>query len=291
MTLVHQKPRSINIRTIQILEDGQDLSQFNWQTGGYLSFEVYDGFNAWTGRLQREEHRKDWPRDGVQEDLSGFDELTKLLRPVPKDEIYPEFPAEELTEYKPQQVLHADDSKAPPYLKAPSLCQHRDGSHDLAIRLLSEARIHEMILRNPHPSLSSYLGCVVEDGRLVRLALPRYSKSAHQRSQLETPDEFPLAQRMDCMDQIEAAATHLHSLGLAHNDISPSNIMFDEDGRAVLIDLDSCAPLGDALTKGGYVTGWKGPIAGEGLHFTQSSAECDRLAVQEIRKYFTEGLE
>lgn len=46
------------------------------------------------------------------------------------------------------------------------------------------------------------------------------------------------------MDQIAAAAAHLHTLGLAHNDISPANIMFDVDGdagggvgsRAVLID-------------------------------------------------------
>ncbi|KAH8744393.1 hypothetical protein F5883DRAFT_439941 [Diaporthe sp. PMI_573] len=86
------------------------------------------------------------------------------------------------------------------------------------------------------------------------------------------------------MDQIEAAAAeHLHSLGLAHNDISPPNIMFDNAGQAVLINLDSCAPLGNVITKSGLVTGWKGPIDGYGRQYDRSSAECDKEAIQEIR--------
>ena len=283
--MAHQSPRSITIQTVHILEEGQDPQEFDWQSGGYLSFEVYEGFNAWYGRLQRKEHRKDWPCDGVQTDLSRFDKLVKLLYPIPREKIYPEFAVNELTLYKPQQE---GNSKAP-YFKAPKLGHYQDGSDDLAIRLLEEARIHERILNKPHPNLDKYLGCIVEEGRLVRLALKRYSESLYDRSQRATPEEFTLKQRMDCMDQIEAAAVHLHSLGLAHNDISPSNIMFD-NGQAVLIDFDSCAPLGNILTKGGLVTGWKGPIAGEGLQFNQSSTICDKLAIHEIRKYLAEGL-
>jgi serine/threonine protein kinase len=289
--LVNPKPRSIHIQTLHILTAGQDPQTLDWQTGGYLVFEAYEGFNAWYGRLPRKEHRKDWPHDGFQNDLSRFDELVELLRPVPKDKIYPEFPADELlTRYKPQQ---GDGSEASsPYFKAPKLSHYRNGSDELAQRLLNEAKVHEKIVRNPHPNLGSYLGCVEEEGRLVRLALRRYSKSVYDRCQLETPDdEFTFQQRMDCMDQVEAAARHLHSLGLAHNDISPSNIMFDNTGQAVLIDFDACAPLGNTLNKGGLVTGWKGPIAGEGPRFDQSSATCDELAIQEIRKYLAAGQE
>lgn len=244
-----------------------------------MSFEVYDGYDAWYGRLPREEYRKDWPYDGVQYDLSRFDELVKLLRPVPKDKIYPVFPAEELTEYTLQQAV---DNKAV-YLKAPRPCHYRDNSDDLAVRLLNEARIHERIRRHPHRHLDSYLGCVVERGRIVRLAMERYTESLYEYLQRETP-ESDSHQHIDCMDQIEAAAKHLHSLGLAHNDISPSNIMFDSVGQAVLIDLDSCAPLGNTLTKGGLVTGWKGPIHGHERQYNQSSAECDMEAIQEIRE-------
>lgn len=117
MALVHRKPRSICIQTVQTLEEGQSVYDFNWQTDGYLSFEVYEGFNARSGRVRRQEHRKDWPHDGEQHDLSRFDEVIKILRPVPKDKIYPEFPAEELARYKPEQERNTDG----PYLKAPKL--------------------------------------------------------------------------------------------------------------------------------------------------------------------------
>lgn len=279
MTLVNPKLRSISVQTVSILKPGQDPRTFNWQTNSQLSFEVYEGSNAWYGRLPRREHREDWPYDGVQEDLSKFDELVKLLRPIPKDKLYPEFAAEELTQYKPRP------GDKPPYFKAPKLDHYKDGSNDLAIRLLAEAKIYERISCSPHPNLGRYLGCVVEEGRIVRLALQQYTKSLYERLQLAPIEEFDTQQRQDCMDQIEAAATHLHSLGLAHNDISPSNIVFDTTGQAVLIDFDCCAPLGNDLTKGGLVTGWRGPIAGEGLQFKQSSVTCDKSAIQEIRNH------
>lgn len=182
------------------------------------------------------------------------------------------------------------------YLKAPKLGDFRDdGGDDVAARLLHEARIYERIARRPHPNLGGYLGCVVDEGRVVRLALKRYGTSLADRCSLDDNDDdddasFGPQQRRACMDQVEAAATHLHeALRLAHNDISPANIMFDDaTGQAVLIDFDACAPLGAPLTKGGWVTGWKGPLAGQGERFRQSSAECDRLAIQAIREHLGE---
>lgn len=125
--------------------------------------------------------------------------------------------------------------------------------------MLNEARIYESILPSLHSNLVIYLGCVVEEGWVVRLALRRYIKSLDDYCQSEMLDQSTIQWLMDCLDQIEAASEHLHSLGFAHNDISPSNIMFDKTGKSMLIDLDSCAPLGSTLTKGGLVTGWKGP--------------------------------
>lgn len=44
----------------------------------------------------------------------------------------------------------------------------------------------------------------------------------------------------------------MHTLGYGHNDINPRNILFDKNGTAVLIDFDSCCPLGEKLgTKSG----------------------------------------
>jgi len=282
ITLDIPKQRSISVQTVNILKEGQNPNDINWQKDGHLGIEAYEGFDAWYGRLPLDEYRKYWPHDGIQSNLSRFDELVKLLRLIPKDKIYPNFPTADLTLYKPEQ--EADNAAI--YFKAPKLGHYRDnGSKEVAMRLLNEALIHERILRNPHPNLGSYLGCVTEEGRIVRLAFKKYSTSLYDVVQHGTPGEFTSQQRIECMDQVEAAAAHLHSLGLAHNDISPSNIMLNNPRQAILIDFDSAAPLGSPLTKGGWVTGWKGPLVGEGLQFKESSAECDKLAIQEIREY------
>ena len=51
-----------------------------------------------------------------------------------------------------------------------------------------------------------------------------------------------------------AGLDFLHSIGLVHDDINPHNIMLDDGGRAVIIDFDSCVPLG-SRSRGG-TPGW-----------------------------------
>jgi serine/threonine protein kinase len=47
---------------------------------------------------------------------------------------------------------------------------------------------------------------------------------------------------------------HMHSLGLAHNNITPSNIMLDENGCAVIIDFNNSGILG--VPCGSGTPGW-----------------------------------
>jgi serine/threonine protein kinase len=56
------------------------------------------------------------------------------------------------------------------------------------------------------------------------------------------------------LNGIFAGITHMHSLGLAHNDITPSNIMLDENGCAVIIDFNNSGPLGVPCRSG--TPGW-----------------------------------
>lgn len=51
------------------------------------------------------------------------------------------------------------------------------------------------------------------------------------------------------MDDVEAAIVRHHSLGFAHNDISPADIMFDHSSAAVLIDFDSVLFDGNMFTE------------------------------------------
>jgi len=62
--------------------------------------------------------------------------------------------------------------------------------------------------------------------------------------------------RQRCLRGIEAGVSHLHGLGLIHNDINPENIMMDgvgDDMEPVIIDSDSCRKEDEKL---GSKFGW-----------------------------------
>jgi serine/threonine protein kinase len=48
---------------------------------------------------------------------------------------------------------------------------------------------------------------------------------------------------------------HLHSLGYAHNDLNPANVMLAEDNEPILIDFGSFQPFGKKVMTGG-TRGW-----------------------------------
>ena len=63
------------------------------------------------------------------------------------------------------------------------------------------------------------------------------------------------------LDGILSGIQYLYLLGLVYNDITPANIMLEEDGIWVIIDFDSCRHAGEVLrdtgTKRTY--GWHDP--------------------------------
>lgn len=88
----------------------------------------------------------------------------------------------------------------------------------------------------------------------------------------------PLQIRDDCLNGVEKGIVHLHSLGLIHNDINPSNIMFDED-VPVIIDFDSCRPVGQSLEGVGRTFEWYD----ESVQYSLPSNDLD--ALDEIREW------
>jgi len=61
------------------------------------------------------------------------------------------------------------------------------------------------------------------------------------------------------LDGVLAGIRHLHSLHIVHNDITPSNIMFKEDGRLAIIDFGSCRKVGESLQGVPRTHGWHDP--------------------------------
>ncbi|KAF4151439.1 hypothetical protein CNMCM6069_003858 [Aspergillus lentulus] len=278
------------MRTVQVKEAWSQRSQpsisgvvQSWERKD-LRLTAYDGYEAYIGTLPLEESNN-W-RAGVYDDLADaeFERLLRSMSRIPDHDIYPVF-EDGITQFEPET------STQDYFLKQPNTSTYK-GNDDVAQLMLAEARANQRFLAHPHVNLGSYLGCVVRGGRIVSLAFPKYVGTLADRVRKARqlgPAHFPAEERERCIDSIQSAVRHLHSLGYAHNDISACNIMFDSSGTAMLIDLDSCAPIGEKVKKGGIVGGWRGPSFWK-QEFKQSSIECDELSLQYVQNWLISEL-
>lgn len=276
--MAEARSRSVRVKEVwgpQAPEPTPPGAVVSWERK-HLELTAYSGYEVYAGTLPLHDAR-DW-RVGVYDDLedAAFEQLLVSMERVPDHDIYPLFETG-LTQFCPETWTDRDY-----FLKGPDVSSNKSGNDGVARLTLAEARIHQTLAPHPHANLGTFLGCVVYGGRIVRLALPRYVETLSDR--VSGPARITDEERRACLDGVRSAAAHLHALGYAHNDISASNIMFDSGGEAVLIDLDSCTPIGEKLKKGGVVGGWRGPHYC-GRRFERSSVECDELSLQYIQDW------
>ncbi|KAK4237875.1 hypothetical protein C8A03DRAFT_44289 [Achaetomium macrosporum] len=81
----------------------------------------------------------------------------------------------------------------------------------------------EILKKHPHPNVASYYGTQETRGRVSGLSLNKSAFLLGGRPLVKNGMEAQL-------DGILGGIRHLHSLGLVHNDITPANIMLEEDG-------------------------------------------------------------
>ncbi|KAK7428193.1 hypothetical protein QQZ08_005259 [Neonectria magnoliae] len=219
-----------------------------------------DTHSVWAGSLEI-------PRTRVK-----IQQAMKCLHLVPEDQIYPAVsPDMSLTaasDYTPEE-----DS----WLKRPDIALYSqfDDSTVLAEEFLEEIRVHQLIQKNPHPNLVEFRGCLEKNGRVVGVLLKRYAMtlSARVEGSKQTPFD-----RTSCFEGIQAGVKHLHSLGLAHNDINPENVMLDDQDRPVIIDMASCKQFGEDLYQLG-TPGWN-----DGYEEISSRVN-DEIGLQKILKW------
>ncbi len=123
-----------------------------------------------------------------------------------------------------------------------------------------------------HPHIVRVSDFGEEDGRLyyVMPLLPGGTLlSRIETGPLSPGDLIPL-----CEDLLEALR-YLHGRGLFHRDLTPGNVMFDRDGRLVLMDFGLVKPeRGSSLTRTGRILGTPRYIPPETLkdgHFDELS--------------------
>lgn len=173
------------------------------------------------------------------------------LQPIPDEEIYPDFPATSLTA--------APDDCSGRYVKRTAWPSYLDfkGTTFLPRLMLQEAQTMELLAQHPHPNIITYFGCRVKRGRITGLVLETFPFAYDLAFAAERPDLFKgLVQKDRIMSGLRSAVDHLHTLGLAHNDINPANILLGEGGEPKLIDFGSCQPVGQHLMSCG-TAGWR----------------------------------
>ncbi|KAL3481913.1 kinase-like protein [Aspergillus californicus] len=140
------------------------------------------------------------------------------------------------------------------YVKTPSLLAYINGN--LEKQIAREVETCEILRKNPHPNITTYYGYNQKHNRVSGLCFKRYTSTLLEAVNprrlgkaafLSSPRELVPENLISGLNGILAAIKHLHSLGIVHNDINPANIMIDEDGALILIDLDSCRYIGESL--------------------------------------------
>lgn len=116
----------------------------------------------------------------------------------------------------------------------------------------AEARVLQKLEKHPHRNICKYYGCIREGESIVAICLKRYNKTLFDAVSEKDVNFDPAKVLQGVRDGVE----FLHALGLVHNDINPANIMFDDEGNAVIIDFDSCLPEGEKITRKGGTFEW-----------------------------------
>lgn len=141
------------------------------------------------------------------------------------------------------------------HLKKAVLLGWQEGTTFVSDNLLREARLLEIVRKDPHPGVVGYHGCVLDPatGRITALALQRLGSTlyhAKERGDIEDAQA--------CLAGIRSGIEHLHRLGIVHNDLTPLNVMLDSTGSPVIIDFDTASAIGQPIGKGA-TPGWTRP--------------------------------
>lgn len=181
-------------------------------------------------------------------DLNSLTDVT----PIPIEAYCPLVPADYI------QVPDAPALLAHCYIKRPNLMSYGEGL-DLCESVSREVKACEILRKYPHPNIAQYYGCQIEEGRVIGLYFAEYKQTLMDRLNPNNLNKttFSTSNHQLTDDEvnrylrgIKEGISHIHSLGLVHNDINPSNVMLTSEDVPMIIDFDSCLPEGAPLESG-----------------------------------------
>lgn len=204
-----------------------------------------------------------------------FDQVTNTLKSVPYEEIFTRWPAPGIELMKAPANLFEDF-----YIKRPSpqmykVMKEHDALPQLSAALLAEAEVLESLSQHPHPNIIRYYGCRVLRGYFMGIVINKHPYDLYTYLK----NRIGIIEKHSFISALESSLRHLHTHGLAHNDLTPHNIMVSNEGMPVLIDFGGCQPIGTYLK---HVRGTRGWIDGEIKDQNTSKKEHDVSALAKI---------
>ncbi|KAH8900816.1 kinase-like protein [Thozetella sp. PMI_491] len=215
----------------------------------------------------------------------GLEEVSSALEMIPDEDIYPHL------ESHHQKAPDHLNSAAPTelrgvYLKRPPVGEYNvykalNTVENIPETLLDEvAALQEISQHGQHPNLVRFHGCRVRQGRITALIIDKYEDNLR--------DSLRQGKAIDkdrILNGLDSAVQHLHSLGLAHNDINPGNIMVDENtGEPVLVDFGSSHKIGASMRASRGTPGW----TEDDDDYATSKESHDTAGLDKIRKWLNE---
>ncbi|KAF2253441.1 hypothetical protein BU26DRAFT_515796 [Trematosphaeria pertusa] len=176
-------------------------------------------------------------------------DINSALARIPDEQIYPSIPTDSTLTVAPGLIVDEVDKF---YTKRPNfgIYDRVQDSDYLSELLYREACIMEAVAKHPHPNIVGYHGVRVRRGRITGIILDR-----HKDTLLNRIREGRAINKGAFTQALASAVAYLHSIGLAHNDINPENVMVNEQDMPILIDFGSCQPPRKRLLTSGTV-GW-----------------------------------
>ena len=221
------------------------------------------------------------PRRRVKKDDIRLEDLS-VITPVPVEAYRPPFDSTFTIADLDPRTWHQH------YLKEPTATSFDpEAEAEPKDYVLQDIAACEVLRSHPHhPNIAVYHGCLITGGLVSALVFDRYEVSlldllnpqSLNKAAFLGSDRPVTPETSSCyLEGIKAGIDHLHSIGLVHNDLNPANVMVSGDGRPVIIDFDSCLPIGVPLNKPKRTPGWYDPDVSVSLETN------DLYALEELR--------
>ena len=147
--------------------------------------------------------------------------------------------------------------------------------------------VYSLLSDITHPNLMQVYDCIADGDKCVSLC--EYIPGMTLEQAVENYRPYPDNQVRAIMSGVCDGLTALHSLGLIHRDINPSNVMITQNGVVKITDYDISRRKKEEAAKDTHIMGTEGYAAPEQFGFNQTDPRADIYACGVLINFLLTG--